>query len=321
MDEQAARAYWERMAPTYGLPAGATVTARAETPREDVYLIEGAGGESVRCEMRVRRLELHLMGTKSADEEPSARQTDVIALQAGESGIGPRVLWMDRMVDEFGGRSVTVVNALEGRTPDRDWFLSYRTQATVIMARLHRSAEIRDMLKAQGRGSPEDDCMALVREAVGAARRGLGILPADLGAEARTFIAWAESELKDAESAFTGKEPVPTNGDTTAENWVVTGDNRAYLLEWDAARIDDPARDLAPVMIPHFPPVLWPVVVRGYARWQDPNLLTRCRFRYVLDTVARMASDFGAPGADEAKLRVNYEGALGILRRFRAGAL
>jgi aminoglycoside phosphotransferase (APT) family kinase protein len=282
----AVRRFWRRAAPKFGLPAELdAVTVRASSPRAIVVMVRA--GEK---RMIVRGPPGALLRV-----DPEAGRAARLQLFVGETGLGPRVLFWEQGALELDGQPVVVSEAVEGREPDRDWFRDNLRQAAAMLARLHRDADLGEALENQGRGDPRADCLAMARAARADLEARLDRLAGqDWPPEAAALLprlaghlAWFGAQIQGQRAAFSGVRVGPVHGDVNNSNWLIDGANRAWLIDWDGLRLEDPALDLGMLLHWYVPPALWPVFALAYAEGgefrPDPEaLLARARLRYPL---------------------------------------
>jgi len=222
------------------------------------------------------------------------------------------------------------------RPPAVAWFQDNLRQAATMLARLHRDEDLSDVLEKFGRGDARSDCLAAARAAwadlllriealrgAGGSTGVAGLLP-----ELETYARWFGAQIQPHLAAFRGNRVGPVHGDVNRSNWLVDAHNRVYLVDWDRARLDDPALDVGMLLHWYVPAALWPLFVREYAvgglvRPDPEALLARARIRYPLHAVDvclwRLERLAEASPADEADALAFLEPFLSDLRRLRAG--
>jgi aminoglycoside phosphotransferase (APT) family kinase protein len=319
--------FWRRLAPAYYLPAEDPIEVAAVscTDRHCVYRVTTGAVRAV-----VRWTPGSLLRV-----DPAAVQHARLFIAAAEAGLAPRVLMWDRGALELDGQPVIVTDDAGGSVADPAWFRDNIQQAAVLLARLHRDEALGDMLEHLERGDRRADALAAARSAWAALQARLDALEsADLPPEAaavlpdlRGYVQWFGPQIQVNLAAFRGQRVAPVHGDLNDGNWLITPDNRAYLLDWERARWDDPALDVGMLLHWYVPARLWAAFAQAYTRATphrvDPDaLLARAGVRYALHAVA--ACVWQVEQAAAGRIPPDQVGAfaapfLADLRQLRAG--
>lgn len=320
--------FWRRAAPKFGLPAPEETLAAEyyASPRTLAYLVTV---DDLRAVVRWPRGSL-------LRYDQAARDAARLFIAAAEAGLAPRVLLWEQGALELDGQPVVVSEYIAGPPLPPDWFRDNVRQAATLLARLHRDEALTDLLEHMGRGDPRGDCLAAARAAWAdvqaryAALRPRDWSPAVRGVldELAGYIPWFGTQIQPHLGAFRGHRVGPVHGDLNDSNWLADDDNRVYLVDWEQARLDDPALDVGMVLHWYVPPVLWPLFVREYVtggsiRLDADALLIRARIRYPLHIINlclwRLEQMAESSGDDEADALAFMGVFLADLRRLRAG--
>jgi thiamine kinase-like enzyme len=79
---------------------------------------------------------------------------------------------------------------------------------------------------------------------------------------------------------------VVCHGDINHNNWLLSNENQLYLIDWDGARIADPALDLGQLLFGYIPESDWDYWLAIYGVELTPNLKRRMKWYFVSQTIA-----------------------------------
>lgn len=168
------------------------------------------------------------MGTKAEEKLFLKRNSSPFLAALSVEGITPRLIWTKRIGN---GDVLTAQEWLNGRTLKKDEMSSL--DVAHLLSRIHNSENLRRMLTRVG---------------------GQEVKPTDLLSDYQTDL---PLDLKN-HSLLTDVfhhlvETIPAtdssclrvcHGDVYRKNWLLSDENRLYLVDWDSAMLCDPARDL-----------------------------------------------------------------------------
>ncbi|MDQ3703865.1 MAG: phosphotransferase [Chloroflexota bacterium] len=168
------------------------------------------------------------------------------ALQrVAELGIAPRVLAAGR----HEGRLYIVQEYVQGIRPEREWFPLHLPQLADLI-RVYQGDPVLAALLSKGKQLEHAEYID--SELRGFATQLAGLSDPSHRAELSPLMA----ELRDQSRAFEPVDLVPTHADPNFYNFLVA-DERIYLLDWDAASLSDPMRDVGPLLWWYVPPDKW----------------------------------------------------------------
>ncbi|MBN1964338.1 MAG: phosphotransferase [Anaerolineae bacterium] len=327
-DRQRVVRFWQQRAARFGFASGAAVQAEPVhvSDRTRVFLVRD--GDLVAA---VRWSRGSLLAVDKAALE-AAR----LFVLAAELGLAPRVLLWEQGALLLDRQPVVASDFITPGVPDVEWFHSNLQQVAALLARLHRDEDLGDLLESFQRGDRRADALAAAR----AAWANVQVRLADLGVaawgpelravldELTLYGAWFGSQIQRRLAAFQGVPVGPVHGDLNRYNWLVGGDNRVTLIDWERARLDDPALDVGMMLFWYVPRALWPIFARGYAgaspQAVDADaLLERARIRYPLHAIDVCAWKLerlaGGQESDSGAALAFLEPFLRDLRQLRAG--
>lgn len=81
-------------------------------------------------------------------------------------------------------------------------------------------------------------------------------------------------------------EKVVCHGDVNHNNWLLAEDNQLYLIDWDGARIADPAIDLGLLLYWYIPPENWQDWLSMYGQELTDHLRLRMKWYVTVQTLS-----------------------------------
>ncbi len=168
------------------------------------------------------------------------------ALQrVAQLGIAPRVL----ATGNNGGRPYVVQEFLRGTHPEREWFALHLPQLAQLIETYHSDPVLAALLsKGEELGYAEH---------IESQLRGFEAQLAALSESPhKVQLSPLVAELRDQARSFEPVDLVPTHADPNYNNFLLVGE-KIYLLDWDAASLSDPMKDVGPLLWWYVPPDKW----------------------------------------------------------------
>ncbi len=180
-------------------------------------------------------------------------------------GIVPKLVWTKRMEN---GDVITAQHWLNGRElKPKDM---NDKQVAQLLYKIHHSNELLDMLKRLGKQPlTPDELLDDIKKTID---QGLKIFPVILES-----IRFLEKQLPNVQN----KEMVVCHCDINHNNWLLSNDNKLYLIDWDGAMIADPAIDLGMLLYSYIPEDEWELWLDKYGIQLTDDLRNRMHW-YVL---------------------------------------
>ncbi len=184
-------------------------------------------------------------------------------------GIVPKLLWTKRLES---GDVITAQRWVNGRE-----LKSYDMKATRVaklLGKIHRSNELLDMFKRLGNLplSP-DRLMSDVEEKVNRSDiEDSAIMDA---------IKWLDNNISDVYT----DHYVVCHSDVNHNNWIVSGDDSLYLIDWDGANVADPALDLSALLYLYVPQEGWHSWLKSYGVTLTPALSKRMQWYMIAQSI------------------------------------
>ncbi|UFT98151.1 phosphotransferase family protein [Radiobacillus kanasensis] len=163
-------------------------------------------------------------------------------------GIVPKLLWTKRMAN---GDVITAQHWLEGRELDPEEM--QHPQVARMLSKIHHSPELLDMLLKIGKAP---------------------ILPNELLREIRLAFRNVQPDqielyqafkyLKETLSYVENQPQVVCHCDLNHNNWLLSEDGQLFLIDWDSAKVADPAMDIGMLLFWYIPEEDWGMWLEQY---------------------------------------------------------
>ncbi len=184
-------------------------------------------------------------------------------------GIVPKLLWTKRLEN---GDVITAQHWLNGR----ELKAAEMNQQPVaqLLSKIHRSQELLSMLRRIG-------IQPLTPDAVLDELKNRTYKNIKFQAEIQPYLDYLSSHIEDMRT----DQFVVCHGDVNHNNWLITEDEKLYLIDWDGAVIADPALDLAMLLYWYVPDEEWDKWLRSYGVPMTTALKTRMHWYIVAQTI------------------------------------
>jgi hypothetical protein len=163
-------------------------------------------------------------------------------------GLTPPLLTAGQLVD---GTSIIVQDAIDGRMPSRKDYRDHLEQFATAIKTFHQSPELQRSLPPVPSGSYN----ILAYQALEQLRRKWQVHRA-LVPSVAGFIDESLDELGRQVHKFQGQGAVASHNDINQGNWLLSADDRLYLLDLESMSLDDPALDMGATLWWYYPPGL-----------------------------------------------------------------
>ncbi|QDP40914.1 phosphotransferase family protein [Radiobacillus deserti] len=183
-------------------------------------------------------------------------------------GIVPKLLWTKRMAN---GDVITAQHWLEGRELDPEEM--QHPQVARMLSKIHHSPELLDMLLKIGKAP---------------------ILPQDLLQEVKVHVRTAQPDqielyqaykfLKETLPFVENQQQVVCHCDLNHNNWLLSEDGQLFLIDWDSAKVADPALDIGMLLFWYIPEKDWKMWLNKYGETND-HIKERMYWYLILDHV------------------------------------
>lgn len=199
------------------------------------------------------------MGIKAEEKLFLKRNSSPFLAALSVEGITPRLVWTKRIGN---GDVLTAQEWLNGRTLKSSEMAL--PSVAKLLYKIHHSDTLRKMLSRVGgeEVSPEKLIQSYQME-----------LPHDLKIHPmlNEILAKLKAEIKSMESV----QPRVCHGDIYRKNWLLSDENRLYLVDWDMAVLADPALDLSMLLCQYVEKKQWRAWLENYGVVVTDELIKR----------------------------------------------
>jgi thiamine kinase-like enzyme len=173
--------------------------------------------------------------------------------------------------------SILVQPYIEGRCPSWQDFRHYLSSVATVVNVTHHSQALRDVLPAGTSETYRDVGLAAARRVRHKWEMYRDRVPS-VANEIDETLGNLEREMRD----FVGAGLVASHNDICNGNWLITSEDKVYLLDLEAMSLDDPAHDMGSLLWWYYPPETRPgfLEIAGYR--YDEAFRNRMRVRMAL---------------------------------------
>lgn len=172
----------------------------------------------------------------------STRKYEVLASE----GLTPEVVLAGYLED---GASIVVQRYLAGKNPSRQDYQQHLDSVALIMRRMHHAPRLQHLLPAVSFDSYRDAAAHALTDLKGR----WALYRVSVSAEA-AFVDESLDRIGRNIAQMDGSGLVASHNDICNANWILTEDDRFYLVDLEAMALDDPARDLGALLWWYYPP-------------------------------------------------------------------
>lgn len=184
-------------------------------------------------------------------------------------GIVPKLVWTKRLEN---GDVVTAQRWLDGKALNMEEMQHHKVAK--LLSKIHHSSELLDMLLRIEKTSidPKRSLWRLkqIVQENRNARNSLSFYKA---------IKFLENKLLDMLDV---KQTV-CHCDLNRHNWMLSDEGELYLIDWDSARIGDPAMDIGRILQSYIPVNEWDQWLELYGMEKNTHLLQRMHWYLLMD--------------------------------------
>ncbi|KRN88515.1 phosphotransferase family protein [Ligilactobacillus ceti] len=190
------------------------------------------------------------MGINKNEKVFLKRNTSPFLAALSLEEITPKLIWTKRMTS---GDTLTAQEWMNGRSLKRSEMTSQKVRNTLY--RVHHSELLKKMLKKVGGQfvTPNDLLTEYLTD-----------LSCDL--QAHPVLAAVVSDLQAQQPQLPLTEYEVCHGDLNHKNWLLSDQGQLYLVDWDSAKLADPALDLSMLMCQYVPRKTWKQWLEEYGQ-------------------------------------------------------
>lgn len=188
------------------------------------------------------------MGKRAEEKLFLKRNSSPFLAALSVEGVTPRLIWTKRIEN---GDVLTAQEWLNGRTLNKTEMSS--PDVAKLLGRIHRSEPLSRMLARVGGEKKLPEQMLTSYECD---------IPYDL--KIHPLLNKIVKELKKKLHVVRHAEPRVCHGDIYRKNWLLSDENRLYLVDWDSATLCDPAMDLSMLLVQYVKREHWESWLKEY---------------------------------------------------------
>ncbi|MDX8047471.1 phosphotransferase family protein [Gracilibacillus sp. S3-1-1] len=186
-------------------------------------------------------------------------------------GIVPKLVWTKRLEN---GDVVTAQQWLDGKALNVEEM--QHPKVARLLSKIHHSSELLDMLLRIERTTITPDQM-LVR----AKKVVLGSKEARESLTIFKAIKFLEKRLLDVYY----DQQVVCHCDLNHHNWMLSDNGELYLIDWDNARVGDPAMDIGRILQSYIPKHEWDQWLEKYGMENSKYFMQRMHWYLIIDEI------------------------------------
>jgi thiamine kinase-like enzyme len=186
-------------------------------------------------------------------------------------GIVPKLVWTKRLEN---GDVVTAQQWLEGKELNPEEM--QHPEVAKLLSKIHHSSELLDMLMRIGKKplKPED-VLFKVKNKVKLNKRAAFQL------EIHQALKYLEKMLPYVHY----DKLVVCHCDMNHNNWLLSQTGQLYLIDWDSAKVGDPAMDIGMILHAYIPHEEWDNWLESYGTTRDEHLMNRVNWYLVVNEI------------------------------------
>ncbi|SHN04355.1 Thiamine kinase [Gracilibacillus kekensis] len=186
-------------------------------------------------------------------------------------GIVPKLVWTKRLEN---GDVVTAQQWLDGKALNIEEM--QHPKVAKLLSKIHHSSELLDMLlRIEKTTVVPDQTLVRVKQFVQGniqARNSISVYKA---------IKFLESRLMD----IYFEQQVVCHCDLNHHNWMLSTNGELYLIDWDNARVGDPAMDIGRILQSYIPKQEWDQWLEHYGMANSKNFMQRMHWYLIVDEI------------------------------------
>ena len=218
------------------------------------------------------------MGTRAQEKVFLKRNMSPFLAALSVAGITPKLIWTKRISS---GDTLTAQEWLNGRNLNSDEMS--QKMVPELLSKIHRSKQLRSMLSQVG---------GEIITPSGLLADYFDDLSSDL--KNHPLLTNIFHQLNEQQPGLSTDNYTVCHGDLNHRNWLRSDTNQLYLVDWESAKIADPAMDLSLVMSEYIPSSQWRDWLKSYHEsLEDNDLLNRINWYYKMAILQRIKKAHG----------------------------
>jgi len=189
-------------------------------------------------------------------------------------GLSPQIIALGHLGD---GTSILVQERVNGKIPNRKDFHLHLKKFAESIKKTHHCEGLKQILPKRSSSFYKDVGLEILEE-VELRWKKHELEVSEFSEYVNEKIAYLKHQI----DQFTGDGLVASHSDICNGNWLVSHDEKLYLLDYDSMTLDDPALDLGAILWWYYPPKMREefLEITGYEN--DESLRNRMRIRMAI---------------------------------------
>jgi len=189
-------------------------------------------------------------------------------------GLSPKIIALGHLED---GTSILVQQRVNGKNPSRKDFHLHLKKFAESIKKTHQCEDLKQILPKRTSTFYKDVGLEILGEVEQRWKK--------YELEVPVFAEYVNEKiayLKNQIDQFTGGDLVASHNDICNGNWLVSSDEKLYLLDYESMTLDDPALDIGAILWWYYPPELREefLEITGYKN--DGSFRNRMRIRMAI---------------------------------------
>nr|WP_040513663.1 phosphotransferase family protein [Gracilibacillus halophilus] len=186
-------------------------------------------------------------------------------------GIVPKLVWTKRLEN---GDVLTAQQWLDGKALNPEEMQHPRVAK--LLSKIHHSSELLDMLlRIEKQTQMPTQILAKMKEKVKTTD----------DADCSLVIHKALKYLEDRLPYVYYSKPVVCHCDLVHHNWMLSKNGELYLVDWDNAKVGDPAMDIGRILQSYIPKQEWDQWLSHYGEENNAHFMQRMHWYLMIDAI------------------------------------
>lgn len=189
-------------------------------------------------------------------------------------GVSPQVIAIGHLED---GTSILVQKHINGRKPFRKDFHLHLDKFSQIIRKTHQSVSLKQVLPKRSSNLYKDVGLETLAQIKQRWKKFKSQVPSSA-----EFVDEKIAYLTHQMNQFLGSSLVASHNDICNANWLVSYDEKIYLIDYESMSQDDPALDIGAILWWYYPPKLREEFLEIVGYRNDEHFRNRMRIRMAL---------------------------------------
>lgn len=217
------------------------------------------------------------MGTRSTDKVFIKRNTSPFLAALSKEGITPKLVWTRRTGS---GDTITAQEWLDGNVLTSNE-VGNRLDVVRILRHVHSSESLKKMLfRVGGEQVSAFDLLCQYAEN----------LPVEL--KHNLYLTRVFRFLEDHLPEYSTNEYCVCHGDVNHKNWLLSTEDRLYLVDWDSVMFGDPAIDVGTILGRYVPLKEWNTWLKAYGLKPTEDIMARIHWYSIMTQMLQIRRQY-----------------------------